>query len=403
VRRKGLFYVIISLLLNTSLLYAEMDYREPAKIISSQTGSSVKCLDVLFTGDFVVAFDSGELAYYRKENFRKISSKKVKNKTIKDISLSRDGKYLLSLSEDNEITLWEIPKLKIVSKSPEGIPPSRYILFHPDGNSIVSLADKGEMLFYSFRNFKLQRKLKGNGYQVEKVAFSDDNLHFVSGYSDGTMNMWSSFLDTPVKSIKAHEGGIIDLTYSPGGKVILSIGRDGVARFWNSKDGTQVEIPDREDKNKKIKAECELQKIGDFLSFSQNKDFLLIGSTSGSVVFVKIPSCDTTDTFYYDASGITVMRLYDGDRYILTGFDDGRIILFRNPLMVAKYNMAMKKGDEAMSQGKYELAMNQYAQAVGIYPEEEAERKLEEARKKKEEKDKERLEEIRKMRERFRK
>jgi len=101
---------------------------------------------------------------------------------------------------------------------------------------------------------------------------------------------------------------------------------------------------------------------------------------------------------YQMDTGFSAISLFRQGKYIITGDYSGMLRIYRNPLLVSKYNNAVEKGDKVMEAGKYSLVLSVYKMAMYLYPEKEIEEKMEEAQKGKEKMAAKRFRKIRKTR-----
>ena len=69
------------------------------------------------------------------------------------------------------------------------------------------------------------------------AASVDGILATVSLEDPGTVNFRESSNGRIIRSIDAHEGRVIDLAFSPDGRVLATSGRDGALDLWNVADG----------------------------------------------------------------------------------------------------------------------------------------------------------------------
>jgi WD40 repeat protein len=91
-----------------------------------------------------------------------------------------------------------------------------------------------------------------HGEEDTNVAFRPDNRTALSTSRDGTAALWDLFSANEVRRFEGHEGGVVDVEFTPDGKYVLSAGGsdlrydvpgvDNSIRQWELETGEQVQI-----------------------------------------------------------------------------------------------------------------------------------------------------------------
>ena len=77
---------------------------------------------------------------------------------------------------------------------------------------------------------------------AHSVAFSPDGSLIAAGCSDSTIRVWDNATTKEVRTIKGHEGKVLDVAFASGSKRIASVSSDGTARVWLARPGKQLEV-----------------------------------------------------------------------------------------------------------------------------------------------------------------
>ncbi|MBI5031374.1 MAG: TIR domain-containing protein [Chloroflexi bacterium] len=109
---------------------------------------------------------------------------------VTDVAFSRDGKYLVSGSQDNTARVWAIP-----------------------GGATISV-------------------LRGHTGKVRAVAISPDGKRVATASEDGTARLWDTLSGIPLAIFRGHTDYVWNVAFSPDGKSVLTGSRDGTARVW---------------------------------------------------------------------------------------------------------------------------------------------------------------------------
>jgi WD40 repeat protein len=75
---------------------------------------------------------------------------------------------------------------------------------------------------------------------IRKLRIAPDAKLLALGADDGTIRIVSLETFEVVQTIRAHQGRISDLDFSPDSRTLLSAGRDGFLRFWDVKVGQKI-------------------------------------------------------------------------------------------------------------------------------------------------------------------
>jgi len=111
---------------------------------------------------------------------------------INSVAFSRDGKWVVSGSDDNTVRVWETNT----------------------GTEISRMTHDGP---------------------VTSVAISPDSKWVVSGSKDGTARVWEVAAGTEVSRLTTHHGSVNSVAFSPDSKLVVSGSDDFTARVWTHK------------------------------------------------------------------------------------------------------------------------------------------------------------------------
>lgn len=186
---------------------------ESARIWDLQTGKEIRpytghtgplyCLSLSGDGrTLATGAQDNTLRLWDVPQFRPVTWFAGNSKSLRSLALSPDGRLLVTAGADNSVRLWDIPKLSEVSDF------SKLVV---DQVSTVRIGHQADVTSAAFR--------------------SDGNL-FATGDAEGTIILWSPFLDSAQRVFGRHEGGVTALVFHSNNATLISTGVDGLIRNW---------------------------------------------------------------------------------------------------------------------------------------------------------------------------
>ena len=165
------------------------------------------------------------------------------------VTFSPDGKYVLSGSGgfggNKTAIVWDAASGKEITRM--SISKGYFAAFSPDGKYVVAItggANNAVRLWEAMTGQEVARVTYDN--PVNSLAFSGSGKYVASGISDGTVHVWEALTGKEVAHMKHGHSlsgtsvGVISLAFSPDGKYIVSGGDDDTARVWEALTGKEV-------------------------------------------------------------------------------------------------------------------------------------------------------------------
>jgi len=132
---------------------------------------------------------------------------------------SKDGKFIITSSNDSTAKLWDLNGNLIQTyKGHENVVTSASI--SPDGNYVITTGKDATARLWSIDG-NLLFVFKGYESIVNSAEFSPDGKYVVTSSNDKTARLWD--LNGHQIMIFKHDGMVINATFSPNGKYILSV------------------------------------------------------------------------------------------------------------------------------------------------------------------------------------
>ena len=162
--------------------------------------------------------------------------------SVTDLAFSADGATLASSDNKTELCLWELATGELINQpaSTLTVPDPKYsyhVAFSPDGNYLA--AGYGYNAVLSYRDYPIDNNsdvLVQHTSAVLDVAFNHEGTRFASASEDwriGYCYVYSLKCDL-ILYLKAHQGPVNSLAFSPDDRWLVSGGEDGNVLVWNA-------------------------------------------------------------------------------------------------------------------------------------------------------------------------
>ena len=182
---------------------------------------------------------------------------------IKSIAFTPDGRQLVSASDDKTIRVWDLASGKTVrtirgESAPGDAGKVSAMALSPDGKWLAAggPTSDNEIRLYEFASGKLVALLKGHANVVERLAFSPDGRHLISGSDDKTAIIWDtgslSGAGTGIRAgtrgtepkllhwLEGHKAEIYAVGFSPDGSRAVTGSLDHDLLLWRVADGKEI-------------------------------------------------------------------------------------------------------------------------------------------------------------------
>ncbi|HKV39221.1 MAG TPA: WD40 repeat domain-containing protein, partial [Blastocatellia bacterium] len=125
------------------------------------------------------------------ESWRVIARLDTASGPLITVSLSPDGKWLVTGDDDGVVRLWSVRPLReeaIIGRHGSRL---KSVVFSHDGTLIASAGDDKTIALWDFQSRKLITRIGTHASRVLSVAFSPDDKQLVSGEEDGSVNVFT--------------------------------------------------------------------------------------------------------------------------------------------------------------------------------------------------------------------
>lgn len=151
------------------------------------------------------------------------------------IRSSKNGKYLVTASNDSTAIIWEIESGKLLHRLTGHDHTVTYAAFSPGGDKIVTASWDSTSKIWDTQSGNLLNTLawKKDNSAATQACFSNSGDTVVIGYANGELALWQTNTGKFIKKLEGHFSSVSTIVFSKDGKKILSSSTDKSVILWD--------------------------------------------------------------------------------------------------------------------------------------------------------------------------
>ncbi|NER03631.1 MAG: response regulator, partial [Okeania sp. SIO3C4] len=233
---------------------------------------------------------------------------------VTSISLSSNGKSLVSVSQDGVIKLWhcngdKLEERESFSAHKEAI---TSLIISPNGDKFASSSKDGIVKIWDLQG-NIINTFRGHRYKITSLCFHPNNQIIASADDSGAVKLWSLRENKP-PTFCNHNSKITTVKFSPDGKTLASADEHGNIKLWQT-DGTELES-----------SQTYKKKITD-ISFHPNSKILAFSDDDGNIDFLSLNNSETPFSMLQDF-GITSLNFSSDGKIIALAQENGSLEIY---------------------------------------------------------------------------
>ncbi len=158
---------------------------------------------------------------------------------VMGMAFSPDSKTIAASRSDG-IVLWDIAAHGVVGKLREHDREVQPVLFSRDGKLLVSGSEDTTVRVWDLGSRQVVRIFKGHKNGVSSLAFSLDGRTLLSSSSDGTVKLWDLSKREEPGVLRGHTDAVYCVAFAPDDRLLASAGYDGTVQLWDVSSGTNL-------------------------------------------------------------------------------------------------------------------------------------------------------------------
>ncbi len=166
-------------------------------------------------------------------------------KPITHLSVSQDGRYLISAGYDKKVKLWEVASGRLLRDfSSNDNFAIQDMAWSPKNSSLAVVEQDGKVIVHQISDRSQRQLTSGAINSATSVCFSRDGRYLFHGTAGAQVYKYDlQKPDTPAFSFEdRHRGKVVAIAVSENNKLIASGDNQGEARLWNAENGQLVTL-----------------------------------------------------------------------------------------------------------------------------------------------------------------
>jgi len=147
---------------------------------------------------------------------------------------SPDGSYILTISEDYSVRLWDLRGTLLTTLALQGrIARAGSAVFSPDGSRLLTSTGSGNTQVWDTQGQLLATVVRKMPIvRTNGVVFSPDGSHVLTVLIDRTAQLWDAEGQL-LATLQGHGGDITSAEFSPDGSRFLTVSNERAVRLWD--------------------------------------------------------------------------------------------------------------------------------------------------------------------------
>ncbi len=176
------------------------------------------------------------ISIFNSRSTRPVRDFKASDKRIWRLLFTRDGKGLITASEDTSVRLWEVKTGHEIWQAKGHTGRVYALALSPDGNEIASASTDRTVRLWNAETGETEGVIRDSADGFYAVAFSANGKYIAAGGVDTVVSLWDSETGSRRISVEGHRDSIEDIAFSPDGRWMYSSSDDGTVRVWQLDD-----------------------------------------------------------------------------------------------------------------------------------------------------------------------
>ena len=235
------------------------------------------------------------------------------------VTLSDDGRFAASGSDDKTVRVWDLKSKKEIRCFKKHTRWVQALTFSHDSKLLASSGGDGKIFLWDIadNNSSPIAEFLGHDDSVLSLHFSHDNKYLLSGSRDHTVRIWDVSKKYSDNKLKAHDDRITCVCFSADGMKLLTGSNDNTVRIWDSDTG----IP--------VGQHFQIQNSVSSLQITPDGNSFWVGCDDGSMEVWDIKSTQLLKRFAEHDVRVYSIDISPDAKFTVSADQNGKIILWQ--------------------------------------------------------------------------
>ena len=156
------------------------------------------------------------------------------------VGISKNAKYLVSGSFDNNVRLWDVENAETIHIFENNKKNVLAVAYSKTNSLIACGAKDGSIEIYTFDNFELIHSFSGHGSNIYSLDFSNDGKYLASASRDNNIKIWDLEKMEILHVLTNHERSVMSVKFSSNDRYLVSGSYDASIKLWDVNKGEEI-------------------------------------------------------------------------------------------------------------------------------------------------------------------
>lgn len=154
---------------------------------------------------------------------------------INDVIETPDLKYVITCSDDNTVKIWEQASGKLVNTLAKHVKRVNGLQYDRVSSLLLTFSEDNYVYLWQLNSSDPVQSFNA-GSDINMAAINSLTREVIAVTDDNYILVWNLITGELKRKINAHESGISRMQLSCGGKRMVSFGRDGFLKVWDTRN-----------------------------------------------------------------------------------------------------------------------------------------------------------------------
>ncbi|XP_025914213.1 POC1 centriolar protein homolog B isoform X1 [Apteryx rowi] len=160
--------------------------------------------------------------------------------SVRSVSFSHDGHFLVSASNDKSIKIWSVCHQRLFFSISQHTHWVRCAKFSPDGRIIASCSEDKTVKIWDTRNKTCVDSFIDYGGFANFVDFNPSGTCIASAGSNHTVRLWDIRMNKLLQHYRVHRAGVNCVSFHPSGNYLITASTDGTLKILDLLEGRLI-------------------------------------------------------------------------------------------------------------------------------------------------------------------